>query len=63
MTQAKQGLMINLVFLFGFIALSVGLYLHFGLATTLIITGGLFVALSLYAALKPPTIITQGKGT
>lgn len=54
--------MINLLFVLGFITLTAGLYLYFGLAITLITTGGLLIALTLFAALKPTTIIVDNQG-
>ena len=61
MTRAKQTLMINLVFTLGLIALAVGLYLHFGVAITLMVIGSILIALSLFAVLAPQKITVTSK--
>jgi len=55
-------LTINIVFILGFIALTAGLYLHYGLAITLITTGCLLLVLALAAVLKPTKIIINKQG-
>jgi len=53
--------MINLVFTLGLIALAVGLYLHFGVAITLMVIGSILIALSLFAVLAPQKITVTSK--
>ncbi len=54
--------MINILFILGLALFIAGLYLHYGLAITLIVTGFIFIALTLFAVLKPTTIIVDNQG-